>query len=189
MSGTSGMNAMAHAIEALYAREANPIVSALAFEAIGALARALPVIATRPAIAMRGRMRSMARLAVRHLSRSVGMALAPQALPHAGRQFRFSHAETHTIVLPHALAYNAPAIPGVMARLRPCSGASLRRAVRSCPRHRRPDCTFSLGMPRTASAVPPRLPCNPTGNPRRWKKEAITALIGRAYSGARPVIA
>ncbi len=48
MSGTSGMNAMAHAIEALYAREANPITSALALEAIGALARALPVIAERP---------------------------------------------------------------------------------------------------------------------------------------------
>ncbi len=48
MSGTSGMNAMAHAVEALYARETNPIISALAIEAIRSLARALPIIAKAP---------------------------------------------------------------------------------------------------------------------------------------------
>ena len=34
-----------------------------------------------------------------------------------GGSFNLPHAETHTIVLPHALSYNAPAIPAVMEKL------------------------------------------------------------------------
>ncbi len=49
MSGTSGMNAIAHAVEALYARERNPVVSLMALEAIRALARSLPLIHDDPA--------------------------------------------------------------------------------------------------------------------------------------------
>ena len=44
LSVTSGMNAIAHAVEALYSLEANPLISLLALEGIAALARALPVI-------------------------------------------------------------------------------------------------------------------------------------------------
>lgn len=57
LSGTSGINAIAHAVEALYAREANPVISLMAAEGIGALARALPAIARNPGIARRGPMR------------------------------------------------------------------------------------------------------------------------------------
>jgi maleylacetate reductase len=48
LSGTSGMNAIAHAVEALYAEDANPIISLIAEEAIRALAKSLPVIVTTP---------------------------------------------------------------------------------------------------------------------------------------------
>ena len=60
LSGTSGINAIAHAVEALYAREANPIIDLMALEAIGALHRALPRIAKDPADRRPARMPSMA---------------------------------------------------------------------------------------------------------------------------------
>ncbi len=44
----SGMNAMAHAVEALYAQDKNPIVSLMALEAITQLAQALPEIVQAP---------------------------------------------------------------------------------------------------------------------------------------------
>src|SRR3954468_23060434 len=48
LSGTSGINAIAHAVEALYARDRNPVISLLATEAIRTLARALPIIVAHP---------------------------------------------------------------------------------------------------------------------------------------------
>src|SRR5690606_12757870 len=48
ISVTSGMNAMAHAIEALYARDRNPVIEMMAEEGIRAMAQALPVIKRSP---------------------------------------------------------------------------------------------------------------------------------------------
>ena len=45
---TSGINAIAHAVEALYAREQNPITSLMALEAIRSLSSALPRISADP---------------------------------------------------------------------------------------------------------------------------------------------
>ena len=59
LSITSGMNAIAHAVEALYARERNPVISLLAEEGISAVSRALPGIkacsTSRPVSAPRWR--------------------------------------------------------------------------------------------------------------------------------------
>ena len=48
VSAASGMNAIAHAVEALYAQERNPITSLMAIEGLRALAQGLPVIVERP---------------------------------------------------------------------------------------------------------------------------------------------
>src|SRR6202022_3325749 len=48
---------------------------------------------------------------------SVGMALHHKLCHTLGGTFNLPHAETHAIVLPHALAYNARSIPDVMAQL------------------------------------------------------------------------
>jgi alcohol dehydrogenase class IV len=42
------MNAIAHAVEALYSPEANPVIPLLAMEGIAALVRALPAIVNNP---------------------------------------------------------------------------------------------------------------------------------------------
>lgn len=189
MSGTSGMNAIAHAVEALYARERNPVISALALQAIGALFRALPVIAREPRnVEARSDALYGAWLCGICLG-SVGMALHHKLCHTLGGMFNLPHAETHTIILPHALAYNAPAIPDVMADLERALEAEPAGALFDLARTiGAPAGLSGLGMPEegietaAASAL-----ANPYWNPRPLEQEAIRALIARAYAGVRPL--
>ncbi|KZT20682.1 maleylacetate reductase [Neolentinus lepideus HHB14362 ss-1] len=117
LSATSGVNAIAHSIEALYAKNTNPIVSLLALEGISALTSSLPAIVEDPrSVPARQKALYGAWLCGTCLG-SVGMALHHKLCHTLGGSFNLPHAETHTIVLPHALAYNAPAIPEVMQKL------------------------------------------------------------------------
>lgn len=190
ISGTSGMNAIAHAVEALYAREANPIISALALQAIGALARALPVIAKEPRdIPARSDALYGAWLCGICLG-SVGMALHHKLCHTLGGSFDLPHAETHTIVLPHALAYNAPAIPDVMNDLETVLGGEPSNALYDLARAiGAPAGLSELGMPPegVAAAADSAL-ANSYWNPRPLEREAIAALIARAHAGERPLV-
>ncbi|MCJ1281940.1 hypothetical protein MMC26_001263 [Xylographa opegraphella] len=117
LSATSGVNAIAHAVEALYARNTNPIMCLLARKGIKALAEALPEIVQDPSgQAARSNALYGAWLCATCLG-SVGMALHHKLCHTLGGSFNLPHAETHTIVLPHALSYNAPAIPEAMRQL------------------------------------------------------------------------
>ncbi|KAK0113442.1 hypothetical protein ONS95_013700 [Cadophora gregata] len=117
MSATSGVNAIAHSVEALYSPEANPVISLLSLEGIKALAESLPTLTTSPSdLPARLNAQYGAWLCGLALG-SVGMSLHHKLCHTIGGSFNMPHAETHTIVLPHALAYNAPKIPEVMARL------------------------------------------------------------------------
>jgi maleylacetate reductase len=117
LSVTSGINAIAHSVEALYAAERNPIISLMAEESISALARALPTIVRDPSNlparsdALYGAWLSGACLG------AVGMALHHKLRHTLGGTFNLPHAETHTIVLPHAIAYNANSAPEAMIRV------------------------------------------------------------------------
>ena len=115
-SAASGMNAMAHAVEAMYAPNASPIAAAAADEAIRTLARALPSVVAAPrdldarALALRGA----------HAA-AVALELAPMGLHHKLCHvlggFGLPHAATHAALLPHVVAFNAPAAPEAMARI------------------------------------------------------------------------
>ncbi len=123
LSATSGMNAIAHAVEALYAPEGNPIVSLMAEEAIGALARGLPRVVAAPrdvearSDALYGAWLCGACLGL------VGMALHHKLCHVLGGSFGLPHAETHTVVLPHAAAYNARGAAEAMRRTAKALGA------------------------------------------------------------------
>ena len=189
LSGTSGINAIAHAVEALYARDANPIIDLMALEAIGALHRALPRIAADPADReARSDALYGAWLCGMCLG-AVGMSLHHKLCHTLGGTFNLPHAETHTAVLPHALAYNAPAIPAVIARLRGALGAEdpagalfdlagavgAERALRG------------LGMPEDGIDIAvERAFANPYWNPRPLERDAVRVLIARAFAGERP---
>ncbi|KAK0914257.1 hypothetical protein LTR91_014749 [Friedmanniomyces endolithicus] len=117
LSATSGVNAIAHAVEALYARANNPIMTLFALEGTKALAEALPIIVNHPHDTdARSKAQYGAWLCAMCLG-SVGMALHHKLCHTLGGSFNLPHAETHTIVLPHAIAYNAPKIPEVMKQL------------------------------------------------------------------------
>ncbi|KAF3482918.1 uncharacterized protein GIQ15_02242 [Arthroderma uncinatum] len=117
LSATSGVNAIAHAVEALYARNGNPIVKLLAREGIKSLSTALPEIVANPhSEAARSAALYGAWLCGLCLG-SVGMALHHKLCHALGGSFNLPHAETHTAVLPHAIAYNSPNIPDTMATL------------------------------------------------------------------------
>lgn len=125
MSATSGVNAIAHAVEALYAPDTNPIIRLLAKEGVRALAEALPIIvaastgdATAQATLPAARSKALygAWLCGLCLG-STAMSLHHKLCHVVGGSFNLPHAETHTIILPHAVAYNGPAVPAAMADL------------------------------------------------------------------------
>ncbi|MEO5861381.1 MAG: maleylacetate reductase, partial [Burkholderiales bacterium] len=117
LSATSGMNAIAHSVEALYAQDANPIISLMAEESIRVLAHALPkIMRNTKDITARSEAQYGAWLAGASLG-AVGMALHHKLCHTLGGSFNLPHAETHTIVLPHAVAYNASAAEPAMVRL------------------------------------------------------------------------
>src|SRR5262249_22038322 len=111
LSAVSGLNAIAHAVEALYAQDGNPVVSLIAVEGISALARSLPIIIEDP----RGRPARSDALCGAWLCGlclgSVGMALHHKLCHTLGGLFDLPHGDTHAILLPHSTAYNAPAAP------------------------------------------------------------------------------
>jgi maleylacetate reductase len=188
MSVTSGINAIAHAVEALYAANGNPVMDALALEGIGALVGALPRIAADPA---NGPAREAALYGAWLCGTclgNVGMALHHKLCHTLGGTFGLPHAETHTVVLPHALAYNAPAVPEVIAALVPMLGDDPARGLHLLARDLgAPTSLRELGLPKdaidraTELALEARYP-----NPRPLEKEAIRATLARAWAGDPP---
>src|SRR5262245_19141915 len=101
IAGPSGMNAIAHCVEALYAQDANPITSLMAEEGIRTLAASLPKVVEQPDdVDARSDALYGAWLAGTCLG-MVGMALHHKLCHTLGGSFNLPHAEPHTIVLPH----------------------------------------------------------------------------------------
>ena len=190
MSVTSGLNAVAHAVEALYARESNPVISLLAEQGIAAFARALPVIARQPddldarADALYGAWLCGVCLG------SVGMALHHKLCHTLGGMFNLPHAPMHTAILPHAVAYNAPAAPAAMARIAAALGAptaatglfDLASSLGASMALK------SMGMPDDSiEAAIDQAMSNAYWNPRALDRDGLRALLAGAYEGQRPL--
>ena len=189
LSATSGINAIAHAVEALYARDRNPVISLMAQEGIGTLAHALPRICSQPGDrAARTDALYGAWLCGICLG-AVGMALHHKLCHTLGGLFNLPHAETHTVILPHALAYNAPAAPEAMARVAAALGVpdpafGLHDLARKLAA---PQSLREIGMPE--SGIDPAADLavkNPYWNPRTIERDAIRELIAQAWRGEAP---
>lgn len=104
-------------VEALYARNTNPIITMMALEGTRALASSLPEIVENPSSqSARSKALYGAWLCGTCLG-SVGMSIHHKLCHTLGGSFNLPHAETHTAVLPHAISYNAPSIPEAMKQL------------------------------------------------------------------------
>jgi len=189
LSVTSGINAIAHAAEGLYAVDRNPIMDLMAEEGIAALGRALPAIVRNPAnVEARSDALYGAWLCGTVLGH-VGMALHHKLCHTLGGSFNLPHAETHTIVLPHALAYNSKDAPQAMARIqRALGGASAAQAVYDLAKDNgAPVALKDIGM----QAADLDRACdialqNQYPNPRPLERAAIRQLFQDAYEGVRP---
>jgi maleylacetate reductase len=190
LAATSGINAIAHAVEALYARDTNPVTSLMAEEGVRALARALPAIAAKPGDhAPRSEALYGAWLCGVCLG-TVGMALHHKLCHTLGGTFDLPHAETHTIVLPHALAYNAPAVPDAMARIsRAIGAADAAQGLYDLAKRLNAKLALrDIGMPESGIDNAADLAVtNAYWNPRPLERNAIRDLIARAWAGKPPV--
>ncbi|KAE8145881.1 hypothetical protein BDV25DRAFT_133393 [Aspergillus avenaceus] len=117
MSATSGINAIAHAVEALYARNTNPVINLMALEGTRALASALPEIIENPSSQSARSLALYGAWLCGTCLGSVGMSIHHKLCHTLGGSFNLPHAETHTAVLPHAISYNAPKVPEAMKKL------------------------------------------------------------------------
>lgn len=117
ISGPSGMNAIAHCVEALYAKDGNPIISLMAEDGMRALGRSLPQVVAEPEyLDARGDALYGAWLAGASLG-AVSMGIHHKLCHTLGGSFNLPHADLHTVIIPHATAYNAKAVPEALARV------------------------------------------------------------------------
>jgi maleylacetate reductase len=186
---TSALNAIAHAAEGLYAHDGNPITALQAEEGIRASAAALaPLAADAKDLDARSNALYGAWLCGAVLG-TVSMGLHHKLCHTLGGSFNLPHAQTHTVVLPHALAYNARHAPEAMARIARALGVSdaPRGLYELAAKHGAPTSLKALGMPadgldRAADlAVTNQYP-----NPRPLERAALRALLQRAFDGEPP---
>jgi maleylacetate reductase len=187
LSAVSGLNAIAHAVEGLYAVDANPIVTMLAEECIRALASALPVVVRTPDdLEARSACLYGAWLGGTVLG-AVSMALHHKLCHTLGGTFDLPHAETHAVVLPHALEFNAPSAPDAMVRIARALGtADAVEGLHALARRLNiPTSLRELGMRAEDLDRAADLAVTvPYPNPRPFDRAAIRALLERAYGGS-----
>ena len=161
----------------------------IAEDGIRSLAQSLPVVVKQPGnLEARSQALYGAWLGGIALG-SVGMALHHKLCHTLGGSYNLPHAETHTVVLPHVVAYNAASAPEAAARIaRALDAPSAAKALY--------DLAASLGAPlslrelgMSADALDQAAGIatqNPYYNPRPVTREGIRAVLENAFEGRRP---
>ena len=183
----SALNAIAHGVEGLYAPDANPILTALAAQAMPAFARGLPRVVANPADRD-----ARAQVLYGAWLCSTVLGYAAMSLHHKlahvlGGSFGTPHAETHAILLPHTAAFNATAAGD---RLQPVVaafgsvGGGLWDFARGCGA---PLALSGLGLtPADLDRAAEIAVASPYANPRPFDRADIRTLLQAAWEGRRP---
>lgn len=186
---TSGLNAMTHAAEALYARERNPFTTTLALQGLEAMIEALPQVVDNPEnLTARAQTQYGAFLCGLVLGQ-VGMSLHHKLCHTLGGSFDLPHAETHAVILPHAIAYNEAAVPNLLAPLSSLLGAkSAGQGLYHFARNlNAPSSLKSLGLKESDLDRATDLATkNAYWNPSPVEPPAIRALLQAAWAGTPP---
>jgi len=188
VSAASGMNAMAHCVEALYAHDGNPIVSMMAEEGIRALASALPRVMENPKdIDARSDALYGAWLAGCTIS-TTSIALHHKLCHVLGGSFNLPHAETHSIVLPHAVRYNESAAEAMRRIERALGARDAAAAIYDLEKKLRlPLRLADIGMKEQDLERAARIAADaPYPNPRKVEYAPVLELLRHAYEGVRP---
>jgi maleylacetate reductase len=202
VSAASGLNAMAHGVEAFWAPGRNPVSSLAAGQAIRVLAAALPAVLRDGAdTGARGDLLYGAYLA------GTAFAVTGSGLHHKichilGGRYNLPHAQTHAIMLPYVLAFNAPGAPDAARQIGQAlagsglAGAGLAGAglPGNDPAAALQRLAGQLGLPRglreigfreeqIAEAARLIGPVVPADNPVPADAAALRALLRRAWAG------
>jgi maleylacetate reductase len=202
LSAASALNAMAHCVDAFWAPGRNPVSTLAAAEAIRVLAAALPAVSRDGTdLGARGDLMYGAYLA------GTAFAVTGPGLHHKichvlGGRYALPHAQTHAIMLPYVLAFNAPGAPGAARRIaRALAGADLASADLASmgpgaldPAAAVQALAARLGLPRglrdiglheeqLAEAARLIEPVVPADNPVPAGAEALQALLRHAWAG------
>ncbi len=187
MTVTSSLNAIAHGIEALYAPDANPVTSLMAVDGIRAFRDGLPAVAQTP-----GDRIARARVLYGAWLCSVSLGYTTMSLHHKlahvlGGSFGTPHAETHAILLPHTVGFNAAGTDR-LAEVAEIFGGTVGGGLW--------DFAKDLGAPLRLSALGLTesdldraagiAVQNSYANPRPLEEDDIRALLQAAWEGARP---
>ncbi len=189
IAGPSGMNALAHCVEALYGPGADPVTSVLALEGARALAASLPRVCAEPddldarCDALYGAYLAGVVLAVG------GTALHHKTCHVLGGMFNLNHGDMNAVVLGHALRYNAPAIPEIMQRLEAtlCVADAAAAMFDLASAIGAPTDLASIGMPEDGlDEAARRVVVEASANVRTPEQAGIRAMLDDAYHGRRP---
>jgi maleylacetate reductase len=161
----------------------------MAEEGIASLARALPVIVAHPEDSHARSQALYGAWLCGTVLGSVGMALHHKLCHTLGGSFNLPHAATHTIILPHALSYNASAAPDAMKRIARALGHDnaamgvyeLAKANGATVALK--DIGMSAGELDRAAEI---ASANPYWNPRAVEYNAIRSLLQDAFDGIPP---
>ena len=189
LAGPSGINAMAHSVEALYAQNRNPVLAMIAEEGIRAMASGLPSVCD-------GSAGDDARGGALYGAFMCGLALATATmgihhkLCHViGGTFRLPHAETHTIILPHATHYNRDAAPEAMQAIaRALNADSAASGIFDLAKKiGAPTALKDLGLDeKNLDRAADIATASPYYNPQPVDREGVRALLDAAFHGHRP---
>jgi maleylacetate reductase len=187
LSAASGLNALAHCVEVFWAPGRNPVSALAAEEGIRALAAALPRVHADPADP-EGRARLLYGAYLAGSSFAVAGSGLHHKICHAlGGAHDLPHAQTHAIVLPEVLAFNAPAAPEAAARIGaalgaadPVAGLRALSAGLGIPRGLR---ELGLREDQLAAVADRVLPSVPPDNPRAVDRAGLVGLLRAAWSG------
>lgn len=186
---TSAMNALAHAMEALYAPDRNPVIELMCKDALAAFQTGIPALIGNPRdVDARARALYGAWCCSTALG-YVSMALHHKLAHVFGGSFDTPHADTHAILLPYTTAFNEVAVPDLLAPIAQVFGGGsaggglwdFARSVNS------PLSLQEIGIAESdldrAAEIAVR---NAYPNPRPFDRDAIRQLLQAAWEGRRP---
>jgi maleylacetate reductase len=189
VSGSSGMAALAHCVEGLYTEHVNPIITLLALEGIRALSRALPVVVRQPDnVAGRSDALYGAWLGGCVLG-AVGMSLHHKVCEVLSSTFHLPYADTHTVILSHAVAFNRDAAPEAMAAAAEALGVSdaAQGIYDLAMQLGAPVALKDIGMSADELDRAARIASeHPIYNPRPAEYSSVRRLLDNAYRGDPP---
>ncbi|MEM9127732.1 MAG: maleylacetate reductase, partial [Pseudomonadota bacterium] len=189
MTVTSALNAMAHAAEALYAKDRTDQTTELAIKGLRDFAEGLPNVVENPGDLKAREETQHGAWACGTVLGQVGMALHHKLCHTLGGSFNLPHAETHAIILPHAIWYNAQGAPEPLTPVSQVLGghAPGQALWDFAARMKAPMALKDLGMSEAdldrATDIALQ---NPYWNPQPVTADGVRVLLQNAWAGNAP---